>query len=251
MSFALGMVTFARNAEYKNPIAIWQGVVDNHPHGRAHYNLAIALKAAGRDHEAIEHYRAAVPGEPAAYYALGFEASQAGQFTDAASQLGEFVRLRPVDVAAPKAWLLLGEALVQLRRLDEAESAFQSALQLSPDYADAIGKLADLRLGRERFDEAIKNYRAYLALIPNSVNARHSLGLALALSGHDAEAVTEFAAAVALRPSDPQFRKSLGTALSSTGRLDEAIAQYREALRLAPNDDVIRSEYAAALAARK
>lgn len=246
-----GVVTLARNREYNDPIAIWQGVVAHHPHGRAHYNLAIALKAAGRDREALEHYRGAAPGEPAAYYALGFEASQAGRFADAVAQLQEFVRLRPVDPSAAKAWLLMGEALVQLRRLDEAQSAFESALQLSPDYADALGALADLQLGRERFDHAITSYRAYLALMPNSVNARHSLGLALALSGHEADAVTEFAAAVTLQPSDPQLRKSLGTALSSTGRLDEAIVQYREALRLAPDDDGIRSEYAAALAARK
>lgn len=251
VSAVFGAITFARNRDYYDPIAIWQGVVEHHPHGRAHYNLAIALTAAGREDEAMEHYREALPGEPAALYAIGFEASKAGRFEEAASRLAEFVRLRPADAAAPKAWLLLGEALVQLRRLDDAEDAFHNALQLSPGYADALGKLADVQFGRERYVEAIENYRAYLSLMPNTVNARHSLGLALALSGREAEAVTEFSAAVALRPADPQLRKSLGTALASTGRLDEAIAQYREGLRLAPDDDGMRQEYTAALAARK
>lgn len=251
LSIAFGALTFARNFDYYDHVALWQSVVDHHPHGRAHYNLAIALKAAGRDDEAIAHYDAALPGEPSAYYALGFEASQAGRYADALINLQEFLRLRPVDVAAPKAWLLRGEALVRLGRLEEADAAFRSALQLAPGFADALGQLADVQFNREQYAGAIETYREYLALLPNSVNARHSLGLALALSGRETEAVAEFAAAVALRPGDAQLRKSLGTALSSTGRIDEAIAQYREGLRLAPGDEGLRREYAAALSLRK
>ena len=251
LSLVFGTVTFARNLDYYDHIALWREVVDHRPHGRAHYNLAIALKAAGRDDEAIAHYRAAIPGEPAAYYALGFEASQSGRYAEAIVDFREFLRLRPADAAAAKAWLLLGEALLQGRRPDDAEAAFQSALQLSPGYGDALGKLADVQFGREQYARAIDSYRAYLALMPNTVNARHSLGLALALSGREPEAVAEFAAAVALRPADAQLRMSLGTALSSTGRTDEAIAQYREGLRLAPGDEGLRREYAATLALRK
>ena len=251
LSLTLGIITFMRNRDYYDHVGMWQGVIAHHPHGRAHYNLAIALTAAGRGDEALQHYRDALPGEPSAYYALGFEASRANRFEEAAFDFKEFLRLRPADAAGPKAWLLMGEAFVQLRRLDEAESAFQNALKLSPDYADARGKLADLQLGRERFDEAINSYRTYLALMPNTVNARHSLGLALALSGREVEAVAEFARAVSLRPSDPQLRKSLGTALVSTGRLEDGIAQYREALRLAPDDEGVRRELADALAMKR
>jgi Flp pilus assembly protein TadD len=250
LSVAFALLTLVRNREYHDQVGIWQGVVERRPHGRAHYNLAIALRNAGRNDEALTHYRLALPGEPAAHYALGFEASQAGRFDESASQLREFLRLRPADTAAPKASLLLGEALVRLGRPAQAEEAFRNALQLSPGYADAVGALADLLLAQGRFSEAIASYRAYLAILPDTANAHHSLGLALAASDQEARALPEFERAVALNPSQPQFRMSLGTALASQGRLDAAIVQYREGLRLAPSDDRIRSALAEALASR-
>ncbi len=250
LSVAFAVLTLVRNREYHDQAGLWQGVVERRPHGRAHYNLAIALRNAGRNDEALTHYRLALPGEPAAHYALGFEASQAGRFDESASQLREFLRLRPADTAAPKASLLLGEALVRLGRPAQAEEAFRNALQLSPGYADAVGALADLLLAQGRFSEAIASYRAYLAILPDTANAHHSLGLALAASDQEARALPEFERAVALNPSQPQFRMSLGTALASQGRLDAAIVQYREGLRLAPSDDRIRSALAEALASR-
>ena len=58
LSLVLATVTFARNRDYQDPIALWQTVLDRYPHGRAHDNLAIALTAAGRSDEAMQHYRA-------------------------------------------------------------------------------------------------------------------------------------------------------------------------------------------------
>ena len=49
--------TIQRNREYTTPLGLWQTVVDRYPTGRAHYNLGIELKAAGRRAEAIEQYR--------------------------------------------------------------------------------------------------------------------------------------------------------------------------------------------------
>ena len=170
-------MTFARNREYQDPIRIWQTVLDRRPHGRAHYNMAIALKAAGRSDDAMRHYQQAVPGEPAAFYALGFEAAQAGRFAESAASLQEFLRLRPADVMAPQAGLLLGEALVRLDRPADAERAFRDVLAAAPGFADARGKLADLLLAQARYGEAIAEYRGYLTAMPGAANAHHGLGL--------------------------------------------------------------------------
>ena len=248
LSLALASVTFARNREYQDPIGIWRTVLDRRPHGRAHYNMAIALKAAGRSDEAVAHYRQALPGEPAAHYALGFEAAEAGRFAESASELAEFLRLRPADPEAPKAALLLGEALVRLGRPADAERAFREALQHVPGYADAAGKLADLLFAQARYVEAVAAYREYLVMMPGAAGAHHSLGLALASTRQEAQAVPAFEQAVTINPAEPQFRMSLGTALAATGRLSEAIAQYREGVRLAPADARILSALALALA---
>lgn len=247
-SFTLGALTVARNREYLDPIGIWQTVLDRHPHGRAHYNMAIALKAAGRVDEAISQYRQGLPDEPAGHYALGFEAARAGRFAEAAAEMQEFLRLRPLDETAPKAAFMLGETMVHLGKPAEAEQAFGEALRMVPDYADAKGALADLFLRLQRYPAAVSTYREYLALMPNSVNAHHSLGLALVAMENEAAAVPEFGKAVALSPSDPGLRMSLGNALASTAQLDLAIMQYRAGLRLAPSNALMMSALALTLA---
>ena len=121
----LAGLTVERNRDYHDPIRMWRTVIERYPHGRAHYNLALALKESGNVTDAVSHYRVAIADEPNAYYGLGFEAFQAGQFEAAGADLAEFLRRRPADEAAPKAWLLLGDAMTRLQRWDRAEDAYR------------------------------------------------------------------------------------------------------------------------------
>jgi protein O-mannosyl-transferase len=63
LAMALGSITYARNRDYHDPIGMWQQVVAQRPHGRAHYNLAIALRGGGRAADAPAHDRPGAPGE--------------------------------------------------------------------------------------------------------------------------------------------------------------------------------------------
>ena len=245
---ACGALTYARNGDYHDPVGLWQQVMNHRPHGRAHYNLAIALRDAGRADEARAHYRAAAGDEPHAHYALGFEAGEAGRFDEAVTELRAFLQQRPADPVAPQAWLLLGEALIQLRQAADAERALRAALEMSPRYGDAQGRLADLLLQQGRLTDAIAAYRTYLSLVPGSAAAHHGLGLALAMSGQPAPAVDEFVQAASLDPGNAEYSMSLGTALASSGRLDEGIVEYRRALALAPSNPRVMSALGLALA---
>ena len=62
--FALGVVSARRNAEYRDPAAIWRTVVDLRPSSRAHNNLGTELSTQGHYPEAIEHYRQALRDNP-------------------------------------------------------------------------------------------------------------------------------------------------------------------------------------------
>lgn len=248
LAIVLGSITYARNREYHDAIGMWQQVVSDRPHGRAHYNLAIALAAAGRQDEARDHYRAALADEPHAHYALAVDALEGGRTNEAVRELRAFLQQRPADPVAPRGWLLLGEALLKLQQPVDAERAFRAALEMSPQFADAQGKLADLLLQQGRHGEAIAAYRGYLQAMPNNPSAHHGLGLALAMTGQTAAALAEFTAAVALDQGNAEFRMSRGTALASSGRLEEAITEYRRALALSPSNPRLMSALALALA---
>jgi tetratricopeptide (TPR) repeat protein len=246
----LGTLTVLRNTDYQNPSALWQGVLDHRPTGRAHYNLAIELKDHGRTDEAIAHYREAAAHEPAAHYALGFELGSRGAYDEAVGHLREFIRLAPEDELAPKAYFLLGQSLARQNQKADAAAAFRQVLAMRPRDADARAALADLLIAEERYAEAVPLYREYLAMVPGSAGAHHNLGLALVATESETEAVKQFEHAVILQPADPGMRLSLGHALASVGRLDDAIAQFQTGLKMAPSSVPLLSALGLSLAGR-
>lgn len=239
----------SRLRAFEDPIALWQQVLDVRPHGRAHYNLAVHLKDAGRTAEAIDQYRAALPSEPVAHYALGFEYQAASRSEEAIAEFQAFLLARPADALAPKASFLLGQTLARVGRSGEAEQAFRETLRMSPRNADATLALADLYLSAQRFADAVPAYRDYLQSTPGNAGAHHNLGMALLGMAKEPEAVPEFERAVALAPSDPNLRLSLGQALASAGRLEDAVDHFRTGLKLAPNHARMMSALALTLAA--
>jgi tetratricopeptide (TPR) repeat protein len=232
----LAALTVERNGEYRSTAAIWQTVIDRHPHGRAHYSLALDLKEQGRRDEAMRHYRLALPDTPEAHYAVGFELEADKKYAEAIEHYREFLRLLPDDQNAPRAYVLLGRALGQVGRLDEAADAFAQVLRMWPRDLDGRAGLADVRLQQRRYDEAIAIYREVIGLDANNPAAYTNLGIALVGLDREGDAVPVFTKAVELEPDDPALRRNLGNALAAVGRLDEAFEQYTRALSLSPAD---------------
>jgi tetratricopeptide (TPR) repeat protein len=247
---ALTALTLQRNGEYRSRTGIWQTVLDRHPHGRAHYNLAIELTEQGKRAEALGHYQAALPDTPEAHYALGFELDADRQYDEAITHYREYIRFRPYDINVIRAYTLLGRALSVQGQLDAAAEAFRQVLLMQPRHADARGGLADVLLRQERYDEAIREYREYLRLEPDNAAAHSQLGIALVGRDMEQEAVQEFTRASELKPEDPAARLNLANALASVGRLDEAINHYRRGLAVAPTSVALHNALATVLAAQ-
>jgi predicted O-linked N-acetylglucosamine transferase (SPINDLY family) len=100
---------------------------------------------------------------------------------------------------------------------------------------------------QDRLDEAIVEYRRALELKPDFPEALNNLGAALAEQGCLDEAETAYRHALQLQPGHLKARNNLGGALERQGRLDEAIAEYRKALELKPEDARVQSNLVYAL----
>lgn len=111
----------------------------------------------------------------------------------------------------------LGLVMTQQGRPAEAREAFEAALGLDPDLADARAALAMLRLRAGDEDGALRDLES---------------------AEHRGDALPAAA------------RQERGALLARRGRLDEAIADYREAIRLEPGRAVWRAELALLLAGR-
>src|SRR5262249_16997657 len=98
------------------------------------------------------------------------------------------------------AHLNAGNALGALGRNDEAEPALQRAVDLQPDYAQALLSLGLAQSVRGRLGDAIESTRRALRVQPDYAEAHVNLANYLNASGDIAGAVGHYRSALALKP---------------------------------------------------
>jgi Flp pilus assembly protein TadD len=207
---ALAVGTAQRNRDYASKVTLLQTSVDRWPHGRAHYNLALALKALGRKDETVAQLRAAVAEIPQAQLALGSELYDGGQFDAAIAALQTYVSLTdmsPVNVVTARNLEAL--ALVQRGKLVPAAEALQLALQIDPANPGLHVNLASVLLRQKNFEGARRHYEESLKIQPGTAFVLTNLAVALEGLGDRDGARARFREALALDPSDANARAGL------------------------------------------
>jgi tetratricopeptide (TPR) repeat protein len=228
-SVTLGALTFARNADYHDPNALWRQVIARYPQGRAHYNLGVNLRDAGQRSEAIRVFELSVNDMPDSEYALGFEALNDGRYEEAIARLRRYLQLKPLDINAIRASNLLGRSLLGAGRPDEAAAAFRETLRMQPANVDGTNGLGQALLDGGHLDEALTPLREYEQHVPQSAPAHFNLGLTLLKLRRFEEAASELSRAATLNPRDPAAHANLGTTFVELGRIDDAVDQFRQA----------------------
>ncbi len=129
----------------------------------------------------------------------------------------------------------LGTLLARSGEAVRARAAFERALALQPDLAEANNDLGALLARSGNLDEAIGRFRAALASTPEYPDALNNLGYALLLTGHDAEARALYEQALALQPDFPEALNNLGLLYGRAGDMDRAERYFRDALGRRPD----------------
>jgi protein O-mannosyl-transferase len=127
---------------------------------------------------------------------------------------------------------VIGMALADEGRLDEAISHYRNALRVQADYSQARNNLGIALSRRGRRDEAIAEFRHILKTSRAPAETHYNLGFTLALQGRLDEAISQYVEAVRLEPAFVAAQTKLGDALLLQGKLDEAVMQYRKALSI-------------------
>jgi protein O-mannosyl-transferase len=209
-----GLRTAQRNAEYRDPLDLWQTAIDAVPHNpRAHTYLGLALKERGRSSEAAQRYQRALQLDPhysEAHANLGILLAEAGQFDRAIAHFRQSLDAYP---DYPEVHNNLGNALLSSGRLDLALSSFQRALELRPHYADAHSNLGILLGMQGRTDEAIDRFHRALEFDPTYARAHFNLGITYMNTAATDKAVHHFRQALRFQPDFPQARRGLEDAL--------------------------------------
>lgn len=180
---ALALVTFERNAVWRDNISLWSDAVAKYPTAYVPLNnLGLAYETAGDFPNAEESFwRAATesPGRPGAHANLGVLYYKSDRYEKAVSSLDRALAL--ADDPARRSFIAYNLGLTYRKLGQPALSiqAFTTAVELNPGYYKAYNSLGNSLLELGRVDEAIENYRTALSLRPGERTYAANLAVAI------------------------------------------------------------------------
>jgi hypothetical protein len=139
------------------------------------------------------------------------------------------------NATAADAWVATGLALLAARRLPEACTAFERAIEIQPDNVSAHVNHAGIlrQLGRPR--EALAASDRAIALQPDFAPAHCNRGLALNDLDRPMEAIQCYDRALVLDPGFVAAHGNRGKALQALNQPKEALAAYQRVIALQPH----------------
>ena len=154
------------------------------------------------------------------------------RYDDALAAYNRAVELRPEYA---EAWNGKGDTLLALKRYEEARNAYDKAIQFQPDYGEAwIGRGNALN-SLQQYKEAINSFDKALEIKPDSLAAWNSRGNVQIKLQQYSEAIASFDKAVQLQPNYAPAWNSRGWALHNLRRYEDAVKSYDKAVESKPD----------------
>jgi tetratricopeptide (TPR) repeat protein len=202
------------------------------PHSPKVYEVAAGFNnAIGNLAKAETYYRRATslaPSDPNKHLALfihlqRFEGSNPDQHLRTALEKA---------ASLPDAFVGIGMALVILDRLDEAEAAYRSGLDIDPNISALWYNLGNLLRRKGRYEESYAAFAKAAAINPNDPEIYCNLGNACHRVGKHEDALRHIKTAIRLDPNYALPHNSLAAILQHLGQEAEAQAAHRRFLDL-------------------
>jgi tetratricopeptide (TPR) repeat protein len=164
----------------------------------------------------------------------GVTASRAGQHDVAIEKFNAALAISP---ACFDCQFNIGVALMAKKDEKAAEEAWKKALEMKPDYGEALNALSTLYNNQKRFDEAAAMSAKAAASGGGgggSADATFNQGIILWNQGKIAEAKTKFEESIKMNPNMAEAHYQLGMAQLNEGKLTEAVTEFEAYVKLAP-----------------
>lgn len=177
---------------------------------------------------------------------IGYCALRLGKLARSREALAECVKLDPAD---PDAWLLLGQAQLELRDMIGAEEAFQKGLEQAPERIDLLHAQTEvyaIKFPRAAFEAAKRSIGLVIEKPDEVERLRFPRELPIVFLRNLAveqrfvdEAIVYFdeLAGKGARWIKPVALNHKGILMANTGRLEEAVKAYLAALSADPDFD--------------
>ncbi len=181
----------------------------------------------------FQHAAAHTAGNWVAHNNLGSALARRGQPEAALVHYQTALQISP---AYADARYNLAATFSELGRHAEAIDQYRRVLAISPEHVGALNNLCGELVAAGKLEEGVANCRKAVAIDPDFANAYNNLAVALARMDRRPEAIDYYRQALALEPDNPQAHLALGKLLLTDERPMEALVHFRTAMRLDPED---------------
>jgi len=190
--------------------------------------LDAARKAAASDPSDARHW--SVLGS-----VLSFLAGAGVEGTKEQAQAA-FTQARSLEPANPLYLLLEAQLNSRTGDFEASRSRILEAIQMKPNYTDALYFLTQLDIAEGKIDDAITTSRTIAQLESANPARQYQLGYLLLVDGQLADAIEAFNRAIARDQNYANARYFLARAYAENNEIDKAIEQLEVVLMLNPNN---------------
>lgn len=211
-----------------------KAITINHYDTHALFGKANTLGLLGRHEESLKGVQALLSVDPAytdAYGCKGYVFLHTGRIEEAESAYQKAVDMHPAGehFAALNG---LGLCARENRLFSEALDYFDRAIAAKSDYAEAYSNRCDILRMLGRIDEAIKSGHKAVDIDPSEAGYKISLAMAYGNAEDYSESASQFEEALELDPKIGFAWFGLATSYVELGRLNDAIQCARHATKL-------------------
>ncbi|HAC92835.1 MAG TPA: hypothetical protein DCF63_19705 [Planctomycetaceae bacterium] len=201
-----------------------------HSDAVTYFSVATGLSDQERHEEAVEYFELAIKENPLlapAYVNMSNALSAKQDWAGAERLLGRALEIQP-DSAVTIA--KLAHVQIEQGKLAKAEETLQRAMDIDPLSLETKRSLGRLELRKGNVDTAVAHFRGMLAIDGRSFEAHADLGIALMQQGAMHDAVRELEEAMQLKPGQILVANNLAWILS-TG--PDSVRDGKRAVQLA------------------
>ena len=130
----------------------------------------------------------------------------------------------------------VGNCWFEKGNLDLAETHFRKALDLDPDYDDALNNLGEALYEKKNYGDAMDVFKELINRHPDYVGGYNNLGACYESLLMYSQAERYYRLALEIYPRQLRSRINLAEVLLKQGKREDARQELLEALRLAPED---------------
>ena len=201
---------------------------------------AILLQQRGEIEQAIEKWRSianVAEGvdrqlQARAWFSVGYLYGEEDNRKEAINAYNEAIRLKP-DMA--EAYNNRGVAKNALGQYKSALADFNEAIRLKSDNAEAYNNRGNAKSGLRQYQVALADYTEAIRLKPDMAEAYNNRGVAKNALGQYKSALADFNEAIRLKPNYVNAYNNRGVAKDALGQYEVALADYDKAIRLDPD----------------